>query len=520
MNSIALVEIIFIGIILIVQTAFAIETWKKIQKLRKIIPAWDFFKLKKYHIPYEDLQSFKPIEILQNLSIYECKKISSPIQVYLENGLNANDLFSQTEDESEEAQNEINLLNPNESTNEIFDEILFAINVYLLRNKGAATDFNLIRDVVERNLDMEEENIGHTVTVPLYLGLMGTMVGIVFGLVYLYFISKEGAELVLNPFLGGVAIAMIASFYGLFWTVVNSSFYLKNSRRELEKSKNKFYTFLQTELLPILNQSVSSSIHTLHLNLVKFNEHFTLNLNRLTGMLNKNHDALIAQEKILQALESIDITEFAKANVKVLKELKTGVEQLDKFNQYLNSLNYLVSGTTKLTSSFEDLLTRSNNFQTIAEKLDKRVEESNLLVQFLNDHFKQLDDRGLLIRESVVKVEDVMIKSLQQLEEHTQIKIDSIKQITIKEEDLMTQTFAENRSHISKLSLLEDLKKSIDEFKRNSNDNIIVIKKEVESLKSSIEKTNSVLKEINNSSFIHRTQNVAKSIKQFFAPNK
>jgi valyl-tRNA synthetase len=126
----------------------------------------------------------------------------------------------------------------------------------------------------------------------------------------------------------------------------------------------------------------------------------------------------------------------------------------------------LVNGTTRLTSSFEDLLNRSNNFQGLADKLDGRVEESNKLIQFLNDHYKQLEERGELIRDSVVKVEDVMIKSLKQLEEHTQIKIDAIKQITIKEEDLMTKAFVENRSHISKLSLLEDLKKSIEEFKK------------------------------------------------------
>jgi uncharacterized phage infection (PIP) family protein YhgE len=237
-------------------------------------------------------------------------------------------------------------------------------------------------------------------------------------------------------------------------------------------------------------------------------------------MLNKNHDALVAQERILQALESIDITAFAKANVNVLKELKSGVQQLDKFNQYLNNLNHLVNGTTRLTSSFEDLLNRSNNFQGLADKLDGRVEESNKLIQFLNDHYKQLEERGELIRDSVVKVEDVMIKSLKQLEEHTQTKIDAIKQITIKEEDLMTQAFAENRSHISKLSLLEDLKKSIEEFKRNSTENLGGIREEVEALKDSIDRSNTVLKEINDNSLVHWSQNVSKSIKKLFTPKK
>jgi hypothetical protein len=520
MNSISIIEFLLVGVIVVIQTSLALKTKGQIKYLANIIPALKFLKLKKYNIPLEDLQTFNPKEIFQNLSAYESHTKAQTETVFPENGNGGSSLFTEVEEVEYESQNEVSLINPNESTNEIFSEILSAINVYLLRNKGAATDFNLIKDVVERNLDMEEEDISHSVTVPLYLGLMGTMVGIVFGLFNLFLVSDVNAEFDIKAFLGGVSIAMFASFWGLFCTVANSSFNLKNARRSLERAKNVFYTFLQSELLPILNQSVSSSIYTLNTNLVKFNDNFNINLNKLSGMLNKNHDALIAQERILQALEAIDITAFAKANVNVLKELKSGVQQLDKFNQYLNNLNHLVNGTNRLTSSFEDLLTRSNNFQGLAERLDSRVEESNMLLQFLNDHYKQLEERGELIRDSVVKVEDVMIKSLKQLEEHTQTKIDAIKQITIKEEDLMTQAFAENRSHISKLSLLEDLKKSIEEFKRNSTENLGGIREEVESLKDSMDRSNTVLKEINDNSLVHWSQNVSKSIKKLFTTKK
>jgi len=524
MNSITIIEFLLVGAIVVIQTSLARRTYKQIKLLGEIIPSLKFFSIKKYNIPIEDLQAFEPSEILQNLSSYEKKNKVRHEPVYSENGEDDSNLFSYEEEDEQGAEetslNEVSLVSPNQESNEVFDEILKAINVYLLRNKGAATDYNLIKDVVERNVDMEEEDISHTVTVPLYLGLMGTMLGIVFGLLNLFLVSDANTDFDIKGFLGGVSIAMFASFFGLFCTVANSSFNLKTARRKAEKAKNVFYTFLQTQLLPILNQSVSSSIYTLHTNLVKFNDNFTINLNRLTGMLNKNHDALIAQERILQALESIDINEFAKANIKVLKELKTGVEQLDKFNQYLNGLNHLFHATSKLTTSFDDLLNRSNNFHGLAEKLDSRIEESNKLVQFLNDHFQQLEERGEIIRDSVVKVEDVMIKSLSQLEEHTQTKIEAIKQITVKEEDLMTQAFAENRSHFSKLSLLEDLKKSVDSIKTTSERQVESLKAQVESLQVSVDKSTVELREINQNSLVHRTQNVAKSIKQLFTTKK
>lgn len=520
MNSISIIEFILVSAIVVIQTTLALRTHKQIKVLGLIVPALHFFKLKKYNIPIEDLQRFQPKEVLQNLANYEINQKPQIETVYSENGEEHSDLLSEVEENEYKSQNEVNLINPNETTNEIFDEILLAVNVYLLRNKGAATDFNLIKDVVERNLDMEEEDINHTVTVPLYLGLMGTMIGIVFGLLNLFLVSDANADFDIKGFLGGVSIAMFASFWGLFCTVANSSFNLKTARRSLEKAKNIFYTFLQTELLPVLNQSVSSSIYTLHTNLVKFNNNFTINLNKLSGMLNKNHDALIAQERILTALDSIDINEFAKANVKVLKELKMGTEQLRKFSDYLNTLTHLSAKTSLLSTSFGDLLNRTNNFESLAEKLDSRVEQSNKLVIFLNDHYNQLDERGELIRDSVIKVEDIMIKSLKQLEEHTQIKIEAIKQITIKEEDLMTQAFAENRSLFSKLSLLDDLEKSVNQIKMSSAGQIGSIKEEIKAVTESIEKLSTVLTEISNNSFVNRIQNVAKSIKQLFTSKK
>ncbi len=165
-------------------------------------------------------------------------------------------------------------------------------------------------------------------------------------------------------------------------------------------------------------------------------------------------------------------------------------------------------------------MNRTNNFESLAEKLDSRVEQSNKLVIFLNDHYNQLDERGELIRDSVIKVEDIMIKSLKQLEEHTQIKIEAIKQITIKEEDLMTQAFAENRSLFSKLSLLDDLEKSVNQIKMSSAGQIGSIKEEIKAVTESIEKLSTVLTEISNNSFVNRIQNVAKSIKQLFTSKK
>lgn len=526
MNNLTVIEFLLVSGIVIVQSGIALKTFRQIKKLKVLIPELEFFKIKKFFIPFEDLQTFDPREILKRISSYEKKEVHQtvPEEVYADDGNGNLDLFSESENGSEiiedEITTEVSLINPNESTNEIFDNIITATNIYLLRNKGAVTDFNLIKDIVERHVETEEEEITQFSNVPLYLGLMGTMVGIVFGLINLFLVSNSNGDFDPKPFLGGVSIAMFASFWGLFCSVINANFNYKVAKRNLEKSKNDFYTFIQTELLPLINQSISNSVYTLHQNLVNFNDKFTTNLTKLSSMLNKNHDALLAQERILTALENIDLTEFAKANVKVLKELKVGTEQLEKFNHYIKNLSSFVEGTRRLSTSFDEMLTKTNNFQGLAEKLDTRIEESNQLVLFLTSHFSQLQMRGEQMKESVTKVEDVLVKSLKQLEEHTEAKIKAIKEITIKEEDMMSKALADNRNNLTKLSLLEDLTKHIAEFKDSSASQIERVKSEIKDLKTSLDKSNSVLEEIKNNSLLHKAHNLTESVKKIFSSKK
>ncbi len=451
-NIVTIIEFLLIGFIVYMQTKRALKTTRKIEQLEDIVPKEGFFKIFEYAIPIIDLQNNPPVTILKGLKKYKSQETVNETEIDDEN----HD-FSEDEDRNTLIENKVSLINPENSTNPVFDKILSAINVYLLKNKGATADFNLIKDITERNVDMEDEDISQTVTIPLYLGLMGTILGIIFGLVNFLIASSSGNDFEIQGFLLGVSIAMFASVYGLFWTVKNSNFKHKTARKIVEECKNDFYTFIQTELLPVLNQNISSSVHKLHSNLVQFNSDFTQNISHLSGLLGKNYDAIKMQDQILQNLENIDITSFAKANVTILTELKETTKDLSKFNEYVNILNSSVAGTTKLSGYFLALLEKTDYFQGLAEKLDDRVELSNRLVEFLNDHYQVLNKHGVILNDSVKSVDDILIKSLDELQSHTRTKIKAIKEITEREEDLMTKSFAENRSQLSNLSLLNNL---------------------------------------------------------------
>lgn len=549
MNNIAIIEILLIGTIIVIQTIVGSKTLNKIKNLKRIITNTDNLQINEAIISLSDLKHLHPKKILENIfntendttivkleesiatkkeslkslnekktSLEEAKEIYDEVfsiesvfkaevdAFHEEDNLTKSIELLETEIEEEEAKltnlkdkeslensEKVSLIDSSSTPSKVFKNILDSINVYLLRNKGAATDFNLIKDITNRNIEIEEDEVSRSITLPLYLGLMGTMLGIVFGLISMFFTSTSSDNFEVTGFISGVSIAMFASLYGLGWTVFNSSFRHKQAVKTLENRKNDFFTFIQIELLPLINQSVSSSVYDLHQNLVQFNDDFTSNINHLKGLLVKNYDALIAQDNILQALEHIDITSFAKANVLVLRELKESTLYLQRFNKYLNSLESISGNTLQLSGSFQTLLDRTNNFEHIAEKIDRRVEDSNKLVQFFNNHYEILENKGKILENAVKDVDDVLIKSLNELQTHTNEKIEAIKKITEQEEDNMIKAFAENRSHISKLSLLDELNKVVHEIKKQPNKEVLSINETLKELKKGVDTTNKLL---------------------------
>ena len=112
-------------------------------------------------------------------------------------------------------------------THSLLSQIIEAINSYLLKNKGATGDFLLIKDIVERYCDTKRQELETQLPMPLYMGLLGTMLGIIIGIGYIAIVSGFSAFIdkpseSIGILMGGVAIAMIASLVGIILTTYGS----------------------------------------------------------------------------------------------------------------------------------------------------------------------------------------------------------------------------------------------------------------------------------------------------------
>lgn len=503
-------EIGLLIVIIVFQIKYFNETRSAISKLKNFLPAINQLKIEKLNISSSDLANSNPKEIIDDFSTFKENEFNL-LDPDLYNSDDQINLFNQET-------TQLNLISPKEKFDTSFDSVKESLNVYLIKNNGKVADFNLIKDVIERNVEAEDEYISQTINTPLYLGLMGTMLGIIFGLVNLLYIQSEGADIFekgISSFLFSVAVAMGASLFGLALTVFNSVKGYKNARKVIEKNKNDLYTLIQTELMPLINQSVSSSVSTLKDILIKFNSDFGSNLGKLDKMFAKNYKTVTAQATILNALESIDINNFAKANVKVLKELKETVPNLEKFNAALNSSDRLIYNTENLSKEINQILQRTNTFSEIAQGIDSRIEETRTIMEYLKTHISKFESNDDLLMKWVNKADDSMLRTVTEYQKLIDEQKEGIRQMTLKESDLLERAFEENRSYFANLKYLEELNNSNKDLVQKS-DAIGEIKSEIEGLKEMFDRTNSSLEKNNElvKSSSNSLENTNKSIEK------
>lgn len=312
-----------------------------------------------------------------------------------------------------------------EHKNHSFHNILFATNQYLKKNLGSA-DYNIIKNIADRTTEAQEEKIASEISLPLYLGLMGTFAGVILGLLSMvidggFDMASTGNDKKVQGLIAGVIIAMTVSLIGLLLTTINNSINLKKAIAVRNINRNNYYNFLQTELLPHLDNNIYSALDQLKLNISNFNikfeenlglfdESFSDNIQHLKGtvagmteqikVVNENTKV---QLEFLQELKKIGYNRMAEANIKVFDKLKETGPMLIKFIQEQQKLNVNVESANEFATKIGDLLDRVNTFENSINSLGREVQQSEMLgaevINVVRKHLSVIDQRESLITE-------------------------------------------------------------------------------------------------------------------------
>jgi len=499
------IEVLLVLVVVLIQIFVFARTNLRIRLFRNIFPAASSFHIVPIPVPATDLEQLSPEEILANAARY-----------------------LEEEQQAPEDRVQVNIIHCDVLPNDVLSRMLYAINKYLIRNRGAATDFNLVKDIVERNTEMVEEDINLTVAVPLYLGLVATMLGIVLGLFNMPDLNLPagagGKDLLLNDgislLIGGVKIAMLASVAGLALTIVNSAWAFKRARIRNETKKNEFYTFVQVNLLPVINQGLASTLESLQRNLLKFNNEFSGNLHQLNGIFDANTTAIRAQKELLETIERTKMAEIAKYNIKVLQQLDTSVVQLEKFNNFLINMAAFATNSGQLVDRTHELLDRTDNLQVIAGKLDNRLDQSQQLLDFLAAHLKQLEQYRQYTADAVADAGHAIAGVLKELKEHIINVSAAMKNATVDEIEALKGALAQSKTNLSNLEHLKVLSKDVAVLTSNTATQHQSLQSLVSDLNKNMKASIVLLDKIQRNSLHYRIGMMARAVKNFFTPKE
>ena len=512
-------EILIILVILCAQAYVAYLAWGQIESIRHFLSSEDHLNLRQKSIELDDDEERAPayhkLGQVQNLGTAEydsdergqfpfspkfdikvgdkidVRKADDRLTAYITSIWNED---KNTYVESSEAHQTVDLCLDKE-TSSLLRDVIKTINNYLKKNKGGAADFHLIKDIVERHTDSLDEEINHKRPVPIYLGLMGTVLGIIIGLFSLRFqfdpsTNSLNGELFVNSVSGliqGVKLAMICSFVGLLLTPFLSSWRYMGAKSALETQKNAFYDFIQTRLLPQMTKDAASTILAMQANLERFNTSFESNIQNFGGIMEEIHTAFDSQVQLQRELRRMDLTQVANLNANVLVQLRESMGEFERFTQYLSQMNSFVRSTARLTDSINDQLQRTEAVETVVNALQENIQKNQLVMEKLREFLERVNEHQA-ITTAAGEIDSAMTQAIEQLKSHTEEEINSIRTHTTEAtEDLRNLVTSEGgrlRS-LDKLENLDQLDRLVSAINNMKEDNRAVnnaLERRIESL--------------------------------------
>ncbi|MGK0234815.1 MAG: hypothetical protein ACI9EK_001344 [Psychroserpens sp.] len=403
MNGLHFIEILIIlGIIFLQFKAFR-SIYRKIKELKDL----DLHDV--------DVRSFSyPSEYLHSIKFESFRRkieaaISDPenVESNIDNGdVSASVLYSK---------------NQMVSTQKIIKEI----NTYMLKNDRHLINFDVIRDITNRNFQVLDDDINQSLPTPLYLGLAATMFGIIIGLGGMAISHGEMSDNITSLIIG-VGIAMTSSLIGLGITTYLSTWVYKYSKREADEEKNEFFSKLQAELLPELIRQGETGIDGLKSELSRFGKLSKKLVEELTSSSKGSTESLSKQYEIIERIERLDVLKISNTNIEIFERLEKNLKTFEKFSVYWERLNSSLLSTNELVQSLKSLVSKFDNIDEVAKSIKSTLNDYNSTMRFFTEHIEGIKDVGGLSRKAVTDADVAFKNAIGELEKSTIEKINGL----------------------------------------------------------------------------------------------
>jgi hypothetical protein len=394
------------------------------------------------------------------------------------------------------------------------------INTYLLNNYGAAVNFSIIKDIVDREVDVKDEEITQTITIPLYLGLAATMVGIILGLFAMPDLNAKGFSDGVNSLINGVKIAMIASLSGLALTTFLSSWFYKNAKTIVLNHKNENITIIQAKLLPELIKAEDTGVSGLKASLDRFAREAQNISDNVLIAANQTGENLTLQQEVIDKVENMEALKVSKLNLELFDKIDSNMDSFERFSTYLSSME-------KISENLLNFSERTQNVDTVINQIGTSLKDSRELTEFLSAHFKKIEAVGNAAMAAVDIADMHFDKAIEALKSKTDGVItllydkadrdhqgltevytnisDELTDLSAKYVEKFEQAFSDSIPKFDNLNLLPEIKHEL--RKENNAQN-----KSAETLDNIHKSLEFIEKNINNQPIITKLESIDKNL--------
>ena len=332
-------------------------------------------------------------------------------------------------------------------------KLIGELNKYIRQNVGT-TDFAVIQNKTERFTETIYENSTSNLSMPTYIGLMGTFSGVFLGLViFSYNILGLDDDGKIQGLIHGVIVSMLTSLAGLIFTT-SSNHEAAAAKKIMDERKNVFYDFIQNELMPSLGTSVVESLAKLKDTINNFVPAFDTVIERFHDTFDDctkafgnefRKNVTVVTDAVNTMGKNIGELNAVSTNLKsLLVELRTGEmsKTLDKFINSVHSLDdleenivYLEQQKEFLNSSTQELMNAQKAYllslelpQEIADKLKSILDRFVKFEDNINKFGEGLAQNQLIGNREI----NLIQQQINALERNTKL-INSFQELTTEE---------------------------------------------------------------------------------------
>jgi hypothetical protein len=354
----------------------------------------------------------------------------------------------------------------NRSKRKVLPLIVKYLNIYLIKNKGAAVDFHIIKDIVEKHTETIEDQIENRVPAPLYLGLAATMLGIIFGLFSVDFSGDVTNVDAIQPLINGVKIAMIASVIGLGLTTYFSIKKYKDAQTEVDEEKSEFLSMLQAELMPKMAIGKLPEVSILSAKLDTFARNTTSTVSQLDKIVSSSVNTVQQEQRLINEIQNLDIRKLTGANVRVFNRLGDMMDSFNNFASYYETLNRSLTGTTELLKNLQEFVNSTKTVTSLLEEIKNNIETSNSATQFFNAHIRSFEQYGESVRIAIADNDEAFRTAVEQLSSATHAQYDAFSTLISEFDSKLSGAFTKSVEKFTE-TMDEQVRRTEEAFERS-----------------------------------------------------